>query len=259
MNRAAYMLVEETPFLDCAMDPQEQRERDYSDTIEDECADPAFQDWCIPATLNREFADPDLGVRFLREHDPIAVNSDDQIYLTQNQECNKHDRILVDVPKCGRRKGGTHGRAPEQRRKRSAKVVNPQLLRWDASSAECAEADLFYNSANAKISRASDYVLSVYQGKHLDVLKLMLAGKSTSEIAAATDKSTRRVRQIVNGHAQRSAPGLRQFIAETLENGVPAHFVGTPPVSVGTSAPSPKAKAKPVHQRKAHVVKEVAA
>ena len=255
MNRAHF--IEETLFLDCAIDIQAQREADYHDYVEDECADPAYADWCIQAQLKSEFADPNLGVRFLREHDPIAFNSDDQLYLTERKEFNRHDRVLVDVPKCGRRKGGTHGLAPEKRRKRSAKVLNQQLLRWDASASECQEAEGFYHTANAKISRAGGYVLSVYKGKHFDVLTLMLQGKSTSEIADATGKSTRRVRQIVNGHAQRGAPGLRQFINESLANGVPAHFVGTSPVAVATSAPSPKAKK--VHQRKAHGVQEVAA
>ena len=256
MIRAAYMLVEETLFLDCTMDPQEQREHDCHDVFQDDCEDPAYADWCVPATLNREFADPGLGVRFLREHDPLASASGDQIYLSERQECNKHDRVLVDVPKCGRRKGGTHGLAPEQRRKRSAKVVNPQLLRWDATSIECIEAEGFYHTANAKVSRAAGYVLSVYKGKHLDVLELMLQGKSTLEIAETLGKSTRRVRQVVNGHAQRNAPGLRQFISETLTFGVPAGFSGTSPVAVATSSP----KAKPVHQKKIqHCGKEVAA
>ena len=250
--------IEETLFLDCAIDIQAQREADYHDYVEDECADPAYADWCIQAQLKSEFADPNLGVRFLREHDPLASASGDQIYLSERQECNKHDRVLVDVPKCGRRKGGTHGLAPEKRRKRSAKVLNQQLLRWDASASECQEAEGFYHTANAKISRAGGYVLSVYKGKHFDVLTLMLQGKSTSEIADATGKSTRRVRQIVNGHAQRSAPGLRQFISETMVFGVPESFVGTPPVSVGTSAPS--AKKSRVHRKTdAHGVQEVAA
>ena len=257
MNRAAY-LTEETPFF-AGMDIQAQREADCRDTFEDECSDPDFADWCIPAILDREFADPDLGVRFLREHDHFACD-DDQIYLTERQELNKHDRVLVDVPKGGRRKGGTHGIAPENRRNRNTKIVNEQLLRWNASGSECAEAGGFYHTANAKIARRAAYVLSVYKGKHLDVLKLMLDGKSTLEIAETLGKSTRRVRQIVNGHAQRSAPGLRQFISETMVFGVPESFVGTPPVSVGTSAPS--AKKSRVHRKTdaPHgVVQEVAA
>ena len=257
MNRAAY-LTEETPFLDCTMDIQAQREHDYHECVEDECEDPAFADWCIPATLHREFADPDLGVSFLREHDHLACD-DDQLYLTEKQEANRHDCLMVDVPKGGRKKGGTHGLAPEHRRRRSAKIVNPQLLRWDATGDECQEAEGFYHTTNAKIARAAGYVLSVYRGKHLDVLQLLLGGKSTLEIADATGKSTRRVRQIVNGHAQRNAPGLRQFIDESLVFGVPSGFSGTSPVAVATSAPSPKAKK--VHQKRQHVVmvKEVAA
>ena len=254
MIRAAY-LVEDVPFLDHTMDIQAQREADYRDNAEDECADPALADWCTPARLMREFADPDLGVRFLREHDYLACD-DDQLYLTEKQEANRHDRVMVDVPRTGRRKGGTHGLAPENRRRRSAKVVNSQLLRWDASSSECIEAEGFYHTATAKISRRVAYVLSQYTGKHGDVLKLMLDGKSTLEIAETLGKSTRRVRQIVNGHAQRSAPGLRQFISETMVFGVPESFVGTAP-AIATSAPA--SKAKPVHQKRQHVVKEVAA
>ncbi|MDA8151609.1 MAG: helix-turn-helix domain containing protein [Acidithiobacillus sp.] len=256
MIRAAY-LVEDVPFLDHTMDIQAQREADYRDNAEDECADPALADWCTPARLMREFADPDLGVRFLREHDYLACD-DDQLYLTEKQEANRHDRVMVDVPRTGRRKGGTHGLAPENRRRRSAKVINQQLLRWDASGSDCIEAEGFYHTVNAKISRAAGYVLSVYKGKHADVLTLMLAGKSTLEIAEKLGKSTRRVRQIVNGHAQRNAPGLRQFISETLMFGVPSYFPGTPPVVVATSSPKAK-KAKPVHQKRQHVVKEVAA
>ena len=254
MNRAH--LAEETPFLNLSMSAQEQRETDYDELIEDECSDPDFADWCVPAQLTREFADPNMGVRFLREHDPLASASDDQVYLTEKQEFNKHDHLMVDVPRSGRRKGGTHGLPPEKRRRRSAKIVNPQLLRWDASSAECIEAEGFYHTTNAKISRRVAYVLSQYTGKHGDVLKLMLDGKSTLEIAETLGKSTRRVRQIVNGHAQRSAPGLRQFISETMVFGVPESFVGTAP-AIATSAPA--SKAKPVHQKRQHVVKEVAA
>lgn len=257
MNRAH--LAEETPFFDhIVTDPQAQREADYRESFQDDCEDPAYADWCTPARLVREFADPDLGVRFLREHDHLRCD-DDQVYLTENQEWNRHDRIMVDVPRSGRRKGGTHGLAPEKRRKRSAKIVNSQLLRWDASGSDCIEAEGFYHTANAKIARRAAYVLSIYKGKHLDVLELMLQGKSTLEIAETLGKSTRRIRQIVNGHAQRNAQGLRQFIDESLVFGVPDSFVGTPPVAVATS--SPKAKAKPVHQRKARVVmvKEVAA
>lgn len=261
MNRA--YLTEETALT--LMSAQEQREADYDEFIEDECSDPDFAAWCVPAQLKSEFADPDMSVRFLREHDPIAVDSDDQIYLTQGQESNKHDRVLVDVLKRGRRKGGTHGLAPENRRRRSAKIVNPQLLRWNASASECTEAEGFYHTANAKIARSTTYVLSEYKGKHGDVLEMFLQGKNTLEIAETLGKSTRRVRQIVNGHAQRTQKGLRQIINEALANGVPSGFSGTAPVAVATSAsasappPKTKTKTKTVHQRKAHGVQEVAA
>ena len=253
MNRAHF--IEETLFLDCAIDIQAQREADYHDYVEDECADPAYADWCIQAQLKSEFADPNLGVRFLREHDSLADDSDDQLYLTERQEFNRHDRVLVDVPKGGRRKGGTHGLPPEHRRRRSAKIVNTQMLRWDASGSDCIEAEGFYHTTNAKIARSVAYVLSSYTGKHGDVLELLLAGKSTIDIAEMLGKSTRRVRQIINGHAQRNVPGLRQFINETLTFGIPSGFSGTSPIAVAT-----KAKKSRVHRKTdAHGVQEVAA
>ena len=255
MNRAH--LIEETPLFDCNIDIQTQRENDHRDTFEDECDDPAFSDWCTPARLMRAFADPNVGVQFLRKHDPRATDSGDQIYLTSRQEANRHDRILVDVPKKGRRKGGTHGLPPEQRRKRSATVVNPQLLRWDATTQDCEEGEGFYHTTNARISRSVAYVASVYSGKYGDVLELFLQGKSTLEIAETLGKSTRRVRQIVNGHAQRSAPGLRQFIDETLVFGVPSGFSGTAP-AVATSAPAAK-KSRVHRETDARGVQEVAA
>lgn len=240
-----------------SFDPQSQREADYASVGSDE-HDPALREWCVGARLKREFARADLGVKYLLERDPLLHADSDSdsdiesaihqaIYRTDAQEWNRCDRILVDVPKSGRRKGGTHGLPPELRRTRSAKVVNTQLLRWDATRQECEEAEGFYHTANAKISRASDYVLSVYSGKHDDVLVLLLQGKPTLEIAQALGKTTRRVRQIVNGHAQRSAPGLRQFIDELLSQGIPADFERTEPVAVVATS-SPKQKAPPVGQ-----------
>ena len=227
-------------------DAQAQREADYAAADEADEHDPALRDWCIGATLKNRHGSADLAARFLRDHDPLH-DAADAIYLTESQEWNRCDRILVDVPKSGRRKGGTHGLPPELRRTRSAKVVNTQLLRWDATRQECEEADGFYHTVNAKIRRASDFVTSAYSGTHVDVLQLLLKGKSTLEIAQALGKTTRRVRQIVNGHAQRNAPGLRQFIDELLAGGIPADFETAAPLAVVHS--SPKAKTETVGQQ----------
>ncbi|MHB0872420.1 MAG: hypothetical protein ACYC2J_11215 [Acidithiobacillus ferrooxidans] len=213
------------------------------DSLEDEeCNDPDFRDWCRPARLKLDFADPDMGVKHLREHDlqGQAESADDEIesaiyaaiYRTESQERNRHDRLMVDVPKNGRRKGGTHGLPRELRRTRSAKVVNEQLLRWNAPVEECREAEQFYHAANARIARNSAFVLYKYTGPHADVLNLRLQGKSTKEIADALGKTTRRIRQIINGNAQRNEKGLHQIIDELMQAGVPADFQCNAPVLV---------------------------
>ncbi|MDA8153607.1 MAG: helix-turn-helix domain containing protein [Acidithiobacillus sp.] len=217
-------------------DPQAQRDADYAAAESADEHDPALREWCIGAPLKNQRGSADLAVLFLREHDPLFT-SDDAVYLTENQEWNSRDRILVDVPSDGRRRGGTHGLPPELRRTRSAKVINTQLLRWDATRQEREEAEGFYHTVNAKIARGAAYVRYMYMGKHGDVLALLLKGKSTLEIAQTLGKTTRRVRQIVNGHAQRGLPGLRQFIDELLSNGVPADFQRTDPVAVVHSSP----------------------
>jgi DNA-binding CsgD family transcriptional regulator len=240
------------------IDPQEQREAALLEHGSDDLKDPAFRDWCRPARLKLDFADPDMGVKYLREHDlqGQAESADDEIesaihaaiYRTETQERNRHDRLMVDVPKNGRRKGGTHGLPPERRRTRSAKVINSQLLRWDTPEPEeeCLEAERFYRSVNAKIARSAAYVLSIYTGTHADVLNISLQGKSTKEIADALGKTTRRIRQIVHGNAQRNAKGLHQIIDEVMQVGVPADFQCNAPVLV-----------QPVHTLKKFLQKEV--
>ncbi|MHB1881277.1 MAG: hypothetical protein ACYCPA_03565 [Acidithiobacillus sp.] len=190
----------------------------------------------------REFGSADLGAGFLRKNDPLcndplcdsvidaAIHA--AIYLTENQEFNSHDRLMVDVPKNGRRKGGTHGLPPELRRTRSAKIVNEQLLRWNAPEEECLEAERFYHAVNAKIARRAAYVLSRYAGPHADVLTLRLQGKSTKEIADSLSKTTRRIRQIINGNAQRNEKGLHQIIDELMQAGVPTDFQSDAPAPV---------------------------
>ena len=234
-------LAEETPFFDLVLDTQDQREADLA-AEEDESADPAFRDWCRPAKLMREFGSADLGAGFLRKNDPLcndplcdsvidaAIHA--AIYLTENQEFNSHDRLMVDVPKNGRRKGGTHGLPPELRRTRSAKVVNEQLLRWDTPKKELLEAEAFYHACKARIARNAAYCLYKYDGPHTGVLALRLQGKSTKQIADFLGKTTRRIRQIINGNAQRNEKGLHQIIDELMQAGVPTDFQSDTPVLV---------------------------
>lgn len=229
---SARLLAEEISLHQHVMDPQEQREAELSEFVDD-AEDPSYADWCRPAVLKSAFADEDLGAAWLREHDPLAADTDDQIYLTQRQESNKHDRVLVDVPKRGRRKGGTHGLAPKDRRSRREKIVNEQLLLWNSSEHENEEAEALRRSVNEKIARQNSYILWVYTGKYRQILELFLAGKTHSEIVTITGKSERRIRQIVNGDAQKgrkAKPGLRQFCLEMQNRGVPASFRSAAPV-----------------------------
>ncbi|MHB1495712.1 MAG: hypothetical protein ACYCUY_09755 [Acidithiobacillus sp.] len=214
-----------------AFDPQGQRERDlleYGD--DDPAADPTFRDWCLPARLKLDFADPDMGVKHLLEHDPLLPAESDSdiesvihaaIYRTGSQEQNRHDRIMVDVPASGHRKGGTHALPPELRRTRSAKVVNEQLIRWNCSEEECSESEAFNATVAARVDRKRDYAVEQYQGKYREVLSLFLIGLQTKEIAIRVGKTPRRVRQIINGNAGRNAPGLRQFITDLCEPSPP--------------------------------------
>lgn len=210
-----------------SFDAGEQREADLQATGDDDASGTAYKDWCTGARLRHAAADPDAGVKYLREirdsesDDSIEKQIHSAIYRTEKQEFNSHDRILTDVPKCGRRKGGTHGLPPELRRTRSAKIVNEQLLRWNCSEEECRETEEFNAGVGERINRKREYALSQYQGKYRDVLSLFLIGLPTKEIAARVGKTPRRIRQLVNGNVGRNAPGLRQFIAELCEQSPP--------------------------------------
>jgi len=267
------------------MDPQEQREADLLAYGDDDISDPAYKDWCQPARLMTKFADPDLGVNHLkalgddRTFEDVQVDDDENIakalhaaiYLTEKQLENKHDRILMDVPKDGHRKGGTHAIAPEKRRARNAKIVNESLTCkalvqipgeedvHEADRLERAEAEAFYHSTNAQIARNSAYVLSKYSGKYKRVLELLLQGKENSEIAELVEKSDRRIRQIVNGNASRGRkekPGLYQIIDEIMASGVPSGFQSTAPVLVEQQPVPVPVLVQPVHTLKKALQKE---
>lgn len=245
------------------MDPQEQMEADLLQYGEDEIADPAYWDWCIPAKLRSEFGDPDLGARYLKENDDYKEIGEDihaAIYLTDAQLENRHDRILMDVTKDGHRKGGTHGVAPEKRRSRNAKIVNSQLLPTQLvqipgeddvharDRLERAEAVDFQISTAAHISRYSAYCLRFYKGKYRNVLELLLQGKGTLEIAQTIGKTDRRIRQIVNGNVakgRKPKPGLIQFIHEVMAGGVPVDFQSPAPMVV--DRPAVPVIVRPVH------------
>lgn len=264
------LLAEETPFYQAVMDPQEQREADLLAVGEDDALDPDFADWCVPARLKREFGNSDLGVDYLLKNDPLlCVDSDleieaqlkmllkNGIYQSASQEENSRDKFMMDVPRDGRRKGGTHSVAPENRKRRgSKKVVNIQLLRWNCDEAENAEAEAERIAINAKIAQKADYILSIYKGKYKPVLELKLQGKSTQEIARITGKTERRVRQIVNGNfsaGRKAKPGLLQFITAALAN-LPDLQTPTIPVLV-YSAPVP-VMVQPVHCKKKSLQKQ---
>jgi hypothetical protein len=240
------------------MDPQAQREADLLAFGDDDITDPAYKDWCTPAKLKHEFGTPFLGVKYLQEirdsesDDAIEKAIHSAIYLTEKQEQNRHDRIMVDVPKDGHRKGGTHGLPPEKRRKRSGKIVNESLTCkalvqipgeedvHEADRLDRAEAEAFYHSISAKLARQNDYILSIYNGKYRNILELFLQGKTHSEIVTITGKSERRIRQVINGDVQKgrkAKPGLRQFCLEIQAKGVPVSFQSTPPVLVEQPVP----------------------
>lgn len=279
MNRRA--LVEETPFYQAFMDPQEQREADllaFSD--DDDTLDSAYADWCQPAKLNQEFANPDLGANYLKAlgdnttFEDVQIDDDENIakaihaaiYLTEKQLENKHDRLMMDVPKDGHRKGGTHGIAPENRRVRYAKIVNESLTCRDFvqipgepdvhefDRLERAEAEACRVGKNAKLKRDLAYCLTIYKGKYKHVLQLMAELKTVPEIAKILGKSNRRIQQIVHGNASKGRkpkPGLRQICQEIVENGVPVEFQSAPPVLV----PVP-VLVQPVHTLKKSLQKE---
>lgn len=225
------------------LDPQAQREADLLEFGDDDLSDPAYRDWCIPAKLQYEMAPRGEALDHLRENDP-HFDPDDPMYMDEGREANKHDRPMMDVPKDGHRKGGTHAVAPEKRRTRNAKIVNSQLLPTaliqipgeedihELDRQERQEADAFQIGAAARIARNAAYVLSVYKGKYRAALELLLQGKTVPEIAAIVGKTSRRIQQIVHGNASKGRKpkaGLIQIIQEILEQGVPADFQSPAP------------------------------
>lgn len=212
-------------------------------------ADPDLIDWCAPAQLMRESGDADRGAETLRSIDPLYDPDDlaQQIYLYESQEANRHDRLMMDVTADGRRKGGTHGVAPEDRKIGYAKIVNAQLMPTaliqipgeddvhEANRVERAEAEAWRIAGNARLTRELAYCLTVYQGKYGRVLELMAQLKTNAEIAEIVGLTDRRIRQIVNGNfskGRKAKPGLRQICREIVANGVPSSFQSAAPVLV---------------------------
>ena len=103
-----------------------------------------------------------------------------------------------------------------KRRQRKAKAVNIQLI-LGSSEQELFEADEFNAAVSERINKKRDFAMEQYHGKYRDVLSLLLLGLPTKEIADRSGKTSRRIRQIVNGNAGRNAPGLRQFITDLCE------------------------------------------
>lgn len=215
--------------------------------------DPAYADWCIPAQLKNKVGTPFLGIKYLQEthdsesEDSIAKAIHKAIYLTEKQEANSHDRPMMDVPKDGRRKGGTHGLALDKRRVRYAKIVNESLVCTalvqipgeddvhESDRIDREEVEQNCIGTNAKLRRQFDYCLSIYTGKYPDILALLAQLKTNSEIAKIVGKTDRRIRQIVNGHAPKdrvAQPGLRQICREIVANGVPSDFQSAAPTLV---------------------------
>lgn len=123
--------------------------------------------------------------------------------------------------------------SPKKRKRSHKKAVNSQLVL--RSSEQSSEQDCFDEveepnaAVAARINRKRDYALSQYKGKYRDVLSLLLLGLPTKRIADNTGKTTRRIRQIVNGNTKRGTIGLRQFITDLCE---------PPPVDVGRVQPT---------------------
>jgi hypothetical protein len=112
--------------------------------------------------------------------------------------------------------------SPKKRKRRHKKAINIQLI-LGSSEQELFEADEFNAAVSERINRKRDFAMEQYHGKYRDVLSLLLLGLPTKEIADRSGKTSRRIRQIVNGNAGRNAPGLRQFITDLCE----------PPLDVG--------------------------
>lgn len=106
--------------------------------------------------------------------------------------------------------------SPKKRKHRHKKAINIQLICW-SSEQECLEAEAFNAAVAARIDRKRDYAMEQYHGKCREVLSLFLIGLPTKEIADRSGKTSRRIRQIVNGNAQRRTIGLRQFVRNLCE------------------------------------------
>lgn len=258
------------------MDPQDQREADLLAYGDDDISDPAYKDWCQPARLRQEFADPDIGVKHLQKigdfdsDDAIEKAIHSAIYLTEKQLENRHDRLMMDVPKDGHRKGGTHSAAPENRRIRYAKIVNDSLTCkaliqipgeedvHEADRLERAEAEAWRIGGNAKLRRELAYCLTIYTGKYRQVLALMAELKTCPQIAKIVGKTDRRIQQIVHGNAskgRKAQPGLEQICREIIAQGVPTDFQSAAPVLVEQPVP---VLVQPVHTLKKSLQKEAA-
>ena len=162
--------------------------------------------------------DPDLGVNYLLVNDIEGFNSgiNHSIYLSDDRP----EKFMSAVStRSGRTCGCTHAKPPEKRRKRKGRrIVNPQFLDHSTQEEEVWEAKQFRAAINTKICQKVEYCLDNYRGKYKDVLMLLLQGRSTLEIAKATGRTSRRIRQITNGNRQKGTPGLIQIVREMANN-----------------------------------------
>jgi hypothetical protein len=112
--------------------------------------------------------------------------------------------------------------------KRRHKAVNIQLI-CGSSEQECFEAEAVNAAVAARIDRKRDFAMEQYNGKYREVLSLFLLGLPIKEIAARSGKTSRRIRQIINGNAPRRTIGLRKFAKNLCE---------PPPAPVDQSRPT---------------------
>ena len=117
--------------------------------------------------------------------------------------------------------------SPKKRKRRHKKAINIQLI-LGSSEQELFEADEFNAAVSERINRKRDFAMEQYHGKYRDVLSLFFLELPTKEIACRLGKTTRRIRQILNGNAQRRTIGLRQFVKNLCE----------PPPDVGRTRPT---------------------
>ena len=106
--------------------------------------------------------------------------------------------------------------APKKRKRRQKKAINIQFI-CGSSEQELFEADEFNAAVSERINRKRDFAMEQYHGKYRDVLSLFFLELPTKEIACRLGKTTRRIRQILNGNAQRRTIGLRQFVKNLCE------------------------------------------